>query len=215
MVLRIGRRASQAGEGPLRAMFNELRTQPPIRRPVKLLIGDPAAMPITWGILRPRILLPADAPHWPPDRARSVLLHELGHVRRWDCATQLLALLACAIYWFNPLVWLTARRMRIERERACDDIVIGRGHSPADYAEYLVRLARDLHTRRMQSVVAVAMARKSGLADRVRAILNANIDRRDLNRRVVAISLAVVLAVLLPLSALRIMRKSGVARAAS
>ena len=211
---RAGRMACQAGDGSLRAMFHDLLRDLAIRRPVKLLLASETAMPITWGIFRPRILLPSEAEKWPPEHTRAVLLHELGHIRRWDCATRLLALVACAIYWFNPLAWLAASRTRIESERACDDIVIGRGSSATAYAEYLVLLARNYRARRMQNIVAVAMARRSGLADRVKAILNANIDRTELNRRAVAISLALVFVLLMPLSAIHLIHKSSLARAA-
>ncbi len=82
------------------------------RRGVTLLRGGPAAMPLTWGILHPVLLLPEEANLWPIDRRRAVLLHELAHVRRRDCLTQWLGLAACAAYWFNPQVWWAASRLR-------------------------------------------------------------------------------------------------------
>ena len=92
-----------------------------IDRHVTFLAGDEDAMPMAWGLMRAHVLLPAEAEDWPLDRQRVVLLHELAHVKRRDCVTQMLAHVACAAYWFNPLVWLAAQRLRAERERACDD----------------------------------------------------------------------------------------------
>src|SRR5262249_54530506 len=99
----------------LRLLFGEFR----IGRPVTLLQSADDVMPVTWGWWQPVILLPVEADEWSPERRRVVLLHELAHVKRWDCLTQMIARLACAVYWFNPLVWVAARRMCIERERAC------------------------------------------------------------------------------------------------
>ena len=96
-------------------------------------------MPMTWGLWRARLLVPEQAADWPAGQRRDVLLHELGHIRRWDCLTHLLSQLACALYWFNPLAWVAARRMQVERERACDDLVLNRGAEASAYARHLLR----------------------------------------------------------------------------
>jgi beta-lactamase regulating signal transducer with metallopeptidase domain len=106
-----------------------------LRRPVVLLKSHRRQMPMTWGVIRPRLLLPDSSENWPEERRRAVLLHELAHVRRWDYAANFVTRLACAVWWFNPLVWLAARQLAAERERACDDIVLNHGASPAQYAE--------------------------------------------------------------------------------
>ena len=54
------------------------------------------------------------------------------------------ALAACALYWFNPLVWLLAARLGVEAERACDDAVLLAGVPPTEYADSLLAVARSL-----------------------------------------------------------------------
>jgi beta-lactamase regulating signal transducer with metallopeptidase domain len=153
-------------------LLDEARETLGLRRAVILLSAADNVMPLTWGWWRPVVLLPADAENWPVERRRIVLLHELAHVKRWDCLTQLATKIVCAFYWFNPLVWLAARRMCIERERACDDLVLNGGCKASDYAGHLVEIARSF--RRVPQVAAIAMARPSGLEQRVAAIVDAS-----------------------------------------
>ena len=80
-------------------------------------------MPMVCGVWRPQIVMPRSAADWSDARCRVVVLHELAHIKRRDCLTQVVAQMVCATYWFNPIVWLAARRLRAERERACDDLV--------------------------------------------------------------------------------------------
>jgi beta-lactamase regulating signal transducer with metallopeptidase domain len=152
----------------LREASDKLR----LRRPVRLLQSAGNPMPLTWGWWRPVVLLPADAAQWPAERRRVVLLHELAHAKRWDCLTQTVARIVCALYWINPLVWLAARRMCVERERACDDLVLNCGCRASDYAAHLVEIARTF--RRAPQFAGIAMARSSQLQGRVAAIVDAS-----------------------------------------
>ncbi len=170
-----------------------------VRGPVRLLRGDGAAMPVTWGVLAPTVLLPAGADEWTAERRRVVLLHELAHVARRDCLTQMLATLCCAAYWFHPGAWLAARRMRVEREEACDDRVLAAGARASDYAGHLVEVARSFRLPRPAGP-ALAMARGSHLQARVLAVLDSGRDRRTVSRLGGAAVSAAVLAGLLPLA---------------
>ena len=171
-----------------------------VRRPVALLRSAEASMPLTWGALSPVILLPAGADQWSPERRRVVLLHELAHVARRDCLMQTLAEACCAVWWFHPGAWLAARRMRVEREQACDDRVLAAGARASDYAGHLLDVARGYHAPALSA--AIAMARPSHLEGRVRAVLAAERDRRVVTRRTAAVCAASVLLASLPLAAI-------------
>ena len=160
-------------------------------RLVRLVIAPTSATPMTWGVWHPVIALPAEASAWPMEQLQAVLRHELAHVRRRDCLTQEIARVACTLYWFNPLVWLAAARMRLEREKACDDFVLNTGSRPVEYARQLVEIAQQFSSA-AQWGGAVAMARPSGLERRVEAILDGQRNRHTLRQ---ATAIVIVLAI--------------------
>lgn len=174
-----------------------------LTRPVRLLQSRRATMPLSWGWVRPVVLLPVDATTWPLERRRIVLLHELAHVKRRDCLTQMLAQIVCAAYWFNPLVWFAASRLRAERERACDDLVLSAGTRGADYADHLLEIARAFRSGGFPSWATVAMAKPSQLEGRLLAILDPTRRRRAWPRWACAAAVASVAAVALPIAALQ------------
>ena len=131
-------------------------------------------------------------------------MHELAHVRRRDCLTHWLGLTTCAAYWFNPLAWWAASRLRTEREQACDDLVLEAGERPSDYATQLLEVARSLRPARPLTPAAMAMARPSGLETRLRAILDARRNRRGPARWLAVACLVAVLAISAVLAAVRL-----------
>jgi len=145
-------------------------------RQVRLWQSPDDVMPMTWGLWRPVVVLPAEASTWTGDRRRIVLLHELAHVKRGDCLTQVIAQVVCALYWFNPLSWLAARQMCVEREGACDDLVLAGGCKASVYAGHLVEIAGSY--RRVSPVAAIGMARSSQLPGRIAAIVDGTRNRR-------------------------------------
>lgn len=161
--------------------------------------SDKVAMPITWGILRPLILLPRRRSEWPPERMRLVLAHELIHVQQRDCLIQLLMQFACAVYWFHPLMWLGAAQFRKERERACDDGVLNLGVAGPDYAGHLLELVRTLKAGARPSL-AVAMAHQSNLESRLVALLDAKVNRKKLGRTATVLATLAAICLMLPLA---------------
>jgi TonB family protein len=99
--------------------------------------------PLTCGVWRPLILLPAGAADWDESRLRAVLLHESAHVQRRDCLAKYIAQTARALFWWNPLAWILAARLNREQELACDDAVLSAGVSADAYATVLLDVARE------------------------------------------------------------------------
>src|SRR4051794_28146029 len=163
-------------------LFSDCRRAMGVSRPVRLLRSRDQNVPLAFGTRQPAIVIPAIADTWDDDRRRAVLSHELAHVARFDCLTHSLALAACALYWFHPGVWWAARRVRIERELACDDRVIAAGAEPREYASHLLEIAYSFGGRRAPAL-AVCMARPRQLEGRMLAALDARRNRRVPSRR--------------------------------
>jgi beta-lactamase regulating signal transducer with metallopeptidase domain len=143
------------------------------RRECELRLSGAQDGPMTWGVLRPVILLPRTSLAWTRERMQAVLLHELAHVRRRDSLTQSLSLLICALYWPNPLIWLGARALRRDAEIAADDAVLSSGMRPSAYAGELLQLASEFRGHGL-AVSGVSMAGRSSLEARVKSVLSAN-----------------------------------------
>jgi beta-lactamase regulating signal transducer with metallopeptidase domain len=197
-IMRVRREVSRPAEDESwLPLARELAADVGVGQRVTFATGAPDAMPMTWGFLRPVVLLPDGVETWPVARLRAVLLHELAHVRRYDCLTQTLAGAVCAVYWFNPLAWLAAGRLVAERERACDDAVLAAGADGGDYAEQLLDVARAMRSHGVLTWASVSMARQSQLEGRLLAILDPNLPRRTPTRAAAAI-LVICLGVLVP-----------------
>lgn len=145
----------------------------------ELRCSERIASPMTAGLRRACVLLPAAARSWEAAQLRAALLHELGHVRRRDTSIQLVAQLTCALYWWSPLAWYAAARLRIEREHACDDLVLAAGVLPSSYAAALLELARTLALRPLPRG-GICMADRPETEARLLRILDPGAPRRPL-----------------------------------
>src|SRR5688572_10703755 len=150
--------------------------------PPRLLRSEDAKMPFACGLFSPTIVLPAECDGWSLDRRRAVLLHELAHVRRHDLVGHTMGRLACAVYWFHPLVWTAAKQLRSESERACDDLALACGARATDYAEHLLDIVTSVRRDSTPSV-ALAMARRKEFEGRMLAILDPELRHSSPTRR--------------------------------
>ena len=184
---------------------SELSNSFKIARPVSLLqSANPIAAPVTWGIFRPRILLPDAAKDWTTQRQRIVLVHELAHIARYDCLWQICAELMRSIYWFHPLAWLASTKLRHESERACDDRVLNSGLDASDYAAQLIDLARTFGKSAHGWAAALAFTRPSRLERRLVAVLNSSTNRRHVSGGTTFVTTIAAVLLLLPLAAIHL-----------
>src|SRR2546423_4203292 len=203
----LARDGARVEDGGWLSLTQRLANRLGVTRPLTLLRGERLAVPVTWGIVYPAVLLPQDSDNWSEERRRFVLVREMAHVKRFDALTQLLAQVAVALFWFDPLVWIAAHQMRVEREHACDDYVLRDGTTASLYAGELLEMVRSIgtprHERAAPAFAALAMARRSEFEGRMLAILDPHLDRHTMNRRGTFMTAVIVALLTIPLAALR------------
>jgi beta-lactamase regulating signal transducer with metallopeptidase domain len=171
-----------------------------IKHGTALLASEELKSPVSWGVLRPIILLNEEALAQPID-AEAIIAHELAHVERLDWLHLLIARIVTAMFWFNPLVWLLARQAHQLREEGADDAVLCSDVPCTDYAALLVNAAR--HEGRGMLLAANGVAPgKGSLAVRVRRILEPSLRRAPARFGWGAGSAAAAVLIAAPLAAL-------------
>lgn len=194
-VVLLTRRARSLSELRWWRLHVELLSLLGITRPVGLLMSPSVTAPMTWGLWRPVVLLPAEAESWSDERRRLVLTHELAHVARQDWFWQLLAAFAVALHWVNPFAHLVAQHLRLESEKASDDVVLRMGTQPSSYAELLLDFTRRLVVEtEPQPALSTAMLRSSQLGARIVSILSSNRNRSPGSRRFTLLAGVLILA---------------------
>ena len=185
------------------ALLRRLSAEAGLHRSIAVRVHESIPGPMTYGTLRPVILLPLDAESWSDDALSRAMIHELEHVRRGDWLSQYMARIVGALYWFHPLVWMAWRRLSLEAERACDDAVLRRSEATA-YAHQLVLLAERLASTATPPLLAMAACRD--LSTRVRAVLDGAQARGRAGALPVAtaiVAAALFIAAVAPLRAVR------------
>lgn len=113
-----------------------------LRRPIEIRQTDTISTPLTYGVLRPVILVPATMDWSSATRLNYVLGHELMHIRRFDALWKVLVATAACIHWFNPLSWALFVFANRDLELACDESVVRchGGDARASYARTLIAM---------------------------------------------------------------------------
>lgn len=179
-------------------------TELSINREIVLLESKQDHSPWTWGVVYPKIILPAGFHKWIKEEQHNALIHELSHIKRCDLISFLLARLCCCIYWFHPLAWIGYRKMVMEAEKACDDRVLLSGSKASMYADQLMSVANSIFNGGKKQPLYAAMARCSSLTQRIRGILDGEIRRNSINGQVASITFISTLALSVTLVACQV-----------
>ncbi len=174
-----------------------------------LLVSNELRSPISWGVLRPTIVLSPKAVA-AAGEAEAIIAHELAHVARLDWAKLLGARIACAVFWFNPLVWMLARESHQLREEAADDAVLMADIDGPDYATLLVGAARHDNQGALLAAHGVAPG-KDSLKRRITRVLDGSLKRGPASASWMLMSLVVLAGITAPLAAFSATAKPGAA----
>jgi beta-lactamase regulating signal transducer with metallopeptidase domain len=157
---------------------------------IRLLVGERIESPIVIGWLRPAILLPVSAlTGLSADQLLAVLAHELAHIRRHDFLVNGIQRAVECVLFYHPAVWWVSGRIRVERERCCDDLAVTVCGDRLIYAQALVALEK---ARSVEPLLALPTA-GVGVKDRVRRILGVRGANRDWQSAAAALAFAVIL----------------------
>jgi beta-lactamase regulating signal transducer with metallopeptidase domain len=147
------------------------------RRLVELCVSDELRVPTAIGFTKPMVAIPSwTMQELSTTELNAVLLHELAHLRRRDDWTNLVQKVVGAVLFFHPAIWWIEKKRALEREMACDDLVLTQAQatSPRAYAECLVALAEKSYFRRGIALAQAAVDRVRQVSLRVAQILDAN-----------------------------------------
>jgi len=166
-----------------------------LRRKINLLSHDKTMVPLTWGVIKPVVMMPAESKNWSENQRSTALYHELSHIKRGDYLVMIMARISRAIYWFNPLSWIVLRMIKKEQEKACDELVLKAGIKPSTYAENLLHIRNSISGHWNPPATVLGVMNKSHLNDRLTTIL-----KKRFNLKEVQMKTKILLSVLAILS---------------
>ena len=163
-------------------------------------MADSIAQPFVWGWLRGDVYLPKTFPETGTvEQRRAILMHELAHVLRWDAALNHLQNVVQAMFFFHPLIWWTNQKIRQEREKCCDEIVLSISDTPPRiYCEAIVGMLAQEYTSRQSTPELAVTGSLKNVKERITTMLTPN--RKFCRRpsRAAVVTMLLVAACVLP-----------------
>lgn len=144
-----------------------------LKRSIRLISSPYLKVPFTFGYRKPIIFVPDKWVESAKSEIDTILMHELGHIQRNDFVFNFLLQFHKCLYWWNPLVWLAAKKMQLACEQSCDEFVIRNGVSPLEYASQLLSIAKNIYSNsNALPTLKLNMIKKSELQERISTLVS-------------------------------------------
>lgn len=184
-------------------LVDDLMNKISLERKVQLLFSSKINTPLTFGTLRPTIILPKEAEEWNDNKLSIVILHELIHIKRNDYLTNLITSLGVVLCWYNPFAWIALNKQKVECEKACDEAVLATGINPSTYATELLSLAEISQGAKVQFSTSISILGSSSMKQRIKSIIQNPKKRLALSRSLTMVLVLFVLFETYSLSAVK------------
>ena len=195
-IIRIVRDTRIIGNRRISKIVEEMSADFNVQRKIQVLTSFSCRVPFTYRTFKPVILLPHDATRWPEERLRSVLIHELAHVKRVDSLTQMCARFVCSFFWFIPMVWIAYHHVHIEQEKSCDEYAVGEGIDAARYARHILNVVRFARGRLYMTGICISRGKRNMIEKRILHLLSFN-HKRIICKKWLFIATALLCALLI------------------
>jgi len=171
--------------------FIALTSKLNLRRKISFYLSANVNVPLVIGYFKPVVLFPiALTTQLDMNQVEAILIHELSHIRRNDYLLNLIKTGIETVLFFNPFIWLSGRYINIEREHACDDLVLKFTGTPVTYAHALLKL-EILKDKTTPALSMAATGSNQHLYQRIKRITDMKTNYMNAKQQLFAITLTV------------------------
>ncbi|MEN0645334.1 BlaR1 family beta-lactam sensor/signal transducer [Alkalicoccobacillus gibsonii] len=170
---RIKKRSSAFTNQDILSIFEDCKERLMINKSINVISSNRIYSPMIFGLFRTYIALPSKHEHWiSPKQYEYIFLHELNHYKNKDLITNYVIVFFQIVYWFNPLVWIAFKEMRLDREIACDASVLNLldDHLLIDYGNTIINFVDSTKQNKKLHMVSQIYGSKNQLKKRIQQI---------------------------------------------